>query len=227
MRLLEGVPAPVPAPHKPSRWLGAGAALTSLAAVGYAAHRGGRAADEQTARMQDMNNAREHNLAAPMPSMTVKQSSDGRHDDFARRKLAAQGGVVAGPPMFYPTARSQAEGAMANALVDFGVRKPLDELGSIMKKKLYTEPKRRRVFNYVMAQDPELKAEMEKNPHIIGDSYRSLKEFAPTLTEDPNAVRSFLHQARATGGNIDYATFNMLADIEKKVRNARGQGVGQ
>lgn len=208
------------------RQIGIGAtALTGLAALGYAHHRGSRAADEQTARMQDMNNAREHNLAAPMPSMSVKQSSD-RHEAFARRKLAAGPPAVAGVPMFYPNARQQAEGAMANALVDFGVRKPLDELGSIMKKKLYTEPKRRRVFNYVMAQDPELKAEMEKNPHIIGDSYRSLKEFAPTLTEDPNAVRSFLHQARATGGNIDYATFNMLADIEKKVRNARGQGVG-
>lgn len=216
-----GAPAPpvtnLPVTHA-MRWL----VPAALAGTGlYALTRGSQAADEQEARMMDLSNGRRQDMASTFPSLAVKQS----HDEFTQQKLAASGnGVPLQAPQYpMPTYHNAAANALANTAVDFGVKQPLSALQSIIKKKLYTEPRQRRVLSEVLAQDPELAQHQAEHPELMDRTYRTLKSFGPSLAMDHNAVRNFLQNSMAVNGNIDYNTIGTLADTEKKIRAARGE----
>lgn len=199
------------------RWLvPATLAATALAAVA----RGGKVQDEQEARMLDLSNARQHDMTAALPSMTVKQS----HDEFCRRKLADIGD---GQPLQFtqaaPKFQDVATATLANAIADIGIKKPFGALQSVLRKKLYTEPKQRRVFQQVMDMDPELARVYGENPQMIERLHKSLKSYAPSLAMDPLLTQNFLNQSATVGGQLDYATVKTLADIEKTVRQSRGE----
>ena len=178
-------PAPaMPSPQGGGRWLLPGVALAGSAL--YALYRGGTARDEQEARMLDLANAREHDLSAPLPSMTVKES----HEAFAQRKLASLGdgqGLVFTPAT--PKFQDVTTNALALAVADIGIKQPVNALTGIVKKKLYTEPKQRRVFDTVLTSDPELARSRGENPEAFQRTYNTLKTFAPSLALDPNAVK--------------------------------------
>ncbi len=42
-----------------------------------------------------------------------------------------------------------------------------------------------------------------------------MKRFAPTLSSDPNAVRSFLREAATSGAGVNYNTIKLLAEAER------------
>lgn len=199
------------------KWLVPGAlAATAIAAIA----RGAKVQDEQEARMLDLSNARQHDMTAALPKMTVKQS----HEEFARRKLAALGDgqplqFAAAAPKFQDVATS----ALANAVADIGIKRPFNALQSVLKKKLYTEPKQRRVFEQVLGMDPELARLHRENPEMIARLHSSLKSYAPSLAMDPLITQNFLNQSATIGGQLDFATAKSLAEIERTVRQARGE----
>lgn len=49
------------------------------------------------------------------------------------------------------------------------------------------------------------------------EAYHSMTRFAPTLSTDKNAVRSFLRQAVMSGAGPDYMSIKLLADAERAV----------
>ena len=133
-------------PNRLARW----ALPAALAAgAGYALHRAGRVQDEQEARMTDITNARQHDMGATLPLMSVKNA----HDEFYQRKLAGagQGGGGFGYSPVAPRVYDAGAGALANVFADVWVKQPLNSLIGLVKKKLYTEPKQRRVFDELNA----------------------------------------------------------------------------
>lgn len=170
--------------------------------------------------MTDMNNARQHDMTATLPLMSVKNA----HDDFYRRKSAAISpfrGIDYAPVS--PRIHDAGAQALALALADVGVRQPFNELTGLIKKKLYTEPKQRRVFNEVIQSDPDLARAFQERPHVINDTYDTLKFVGPNLSTNRNAVRNFLRNGMMVDGNIDYSTIKTLAETEKTLRQARGE----
>jgi hypothetical protein len=62
---------------------------------------------------------------------------------------------------------------------------------------------------------------------LLRDSYGTMERFAPTLSLDINAVRSFLREAVLGGSGVNYATIKNLVDTEKSIAEAKpryGQG---
>lgn len=49
------------------------------------------------------------------------------------------------------------------------------------------------------------------------DAYHTMARFAPTLSTDKNAVRSFLRQAVMSGSGPDYMSIKLIADSERSV----------
>jgi len=216
-------PAPGATPPATGAGLARWAVPAALAAgTAYVLHRAGRVQDEQEARMSDITNARQHDMAATLPLMTVKNA----HDEFYRRKLAA-----AGPAGFRsldyspvsPRVYDSGTTELARVLADVGVKQPLNSLVSLIKTKLYTEPKQRRVFDEVIKSDPDLERTLRERPHVINDTYDTLKFVGPNLSTNRNAVRNFLRNGMMVDGNIDYSTIKTLAETEKTLRQARGE----
>lgn len=66
----------------------------------------------------------------------------------------------------------------------------------------------------LMADDPIL---AEADEAKLMEAYHTMVRFAPVLSTDKNAVRSFLRQAVMTGAGPDYAAIKLLADSERAV----------
>jgi hypothetical protein len=56
---------------------------------------------------------------------------------------------------------------------------------------------------------------------LLMESYHTMQRFAPTLSTDKNAVRSFLRQAVMSGSGPDFMTIKHLADSERAVTGPR------
>jgi hypothetical protein len=119
---------------------------------------------------------------------------------------------------------SSITGAIASSLV----KRPMDKFFGILEKKLYTQPKQRNVLMQAIQSDPILAQEMQTNPTVLEESYKTIKKFAPSLTEDVATLRQFLRQAVTTGGVIDPMTIKLLAETEVHIKRSRGQigGIG-
>jgi len=52
---------------------------------------------------------------------------------------------------------------------------------------------------------------------VLMEAYHTMSRFAPVLSTDKNAVRSFLRQAVMSGNGADYSTIKHLADSERAV----------
>lgn len=216
-------PSAAPSVNGNSNNLARWAAPAALAlGTGYALHRAGKVQNEQEARMTDISNSRQHDMTATLPSMAVKNA----HDEFCQRKLASANSPHFGGPTYSPVSPRVYDAGtneLARVLADVGVKQPLNSLIGIVKKKLYTEPKQRRVFDEVIKSDPDLERTLKEQPHIINDTYDTLKFVGPNLSTNRNAVRNFLRNGVAVGGNIDYSTIKTLAETEKTLRQARGE----
>lgn len=65
------------------------------------------------------------------------------------------------------------------------------------------------------------------DPETLSNAYHTMSNFAPTLSTDENAVRSFLREAVMAGSGPDYATIANLAKAESSIRDTRKFGSAQ
>lgn len=72
------------------------------------------------------------------------------------------------------------------------------------------------ILKALKLEDPILAEQPDK---VLMEAYHTMVRFAPTLSTDKNAVRSFLRQAVMSGSGPDYATIKLLADSENAVTN--------
>lgn len=77
---------------------------------------------------------------------------------------------------------------------------------------------RKAVLDQLKKEDPILAQADDK---ALMEAYHTMARFAPQLSTDKNAVRSFLRQAMMSGAGPDYMSIKLLADAERSVT---GQG---
>ena len=92
------------------------------------------------------------------------------------------------------------------------------------------DPKRKALVASILRSDPVLSDAVQRHPdskRMVEEAYATMARFAPTLSKDPNAVRSFLREAVLGGAGVNYATIKNLVDTEKSIAEAKpryGQG---
>lgn len=79
------------------------------------------------------------------------------------------------------------------------------------------EAARRAILGDLKQNDTVLSAADDK---VLMGAYHTMSRFAPVLSTDSNAVRSFLRQAVMSGSGPDYMSIRLLADAEHSVTNA-------
>lgn len=73
---------------------------------------------------------------------------------------------------------------------------------------------RKAILQQLKMEDPVLSNADDK---VLMEAFHTMSRFAPVLSTDKNAVRSFLRQAVMSGNGADYATIKLLADSERAV----------
>jgi hypothetical protein len=76
------------------------------------------------------------------------------------------------------------------------------------------ESARTAILQQLRREDPVLH---DANDKDLMEAYHTMTRFAPTLSTDKNAVRSFLRQAAMSGTGLDFMTIKLLADSERAV----------
>jgi hypothetical protein len=174
--------------------------------------RGLQNSGEQKARGQDYMRNMQHNMMAPMPSMTVTAS----YEKFASEKLALE------PPIVYGTNAAVAK-SLADALGRKLIEAPIDALHESVKKRYYDEPTWRKNYSQVVKEDPLLSETHKQSPEVLANAFETIKRFSPSLAKDRLATRSLLRHVTMTGGEMDFATMKMLAETEKFHRESKGR----
>lgn len=78
------------------------------------------------------------------------------------------------------------------------------------------EAARHAILGDLKQNDAVLSAADDK---VLMGAYHTMSRFAPVLSTDSNAVRSFLRQAVMSGSGPDYMSIRLLADAERSVTN--------
>lgn len=112
-------------------------------------------------------------------------------------------------------------GGLGTGLTDmaFGGAKML---GGAVLDSTVTAPRREKIFYEAMRTDTVLRDALRSNPDVLKqlkEAFSTLVRFAPSLSLDINAVRSYLREAIISGGGINYATIKQLADTEKVIQD--------
>lgn len=95
-------------------------------------------------------------------------------------------------------------------------------LGGSVLDSTVTAPKRQKVFYEAIKTDVVLRDSLRSNPAVLTqmkEAFATMVRFAPSLSLDINAVRSYLREAVISGGGINYATIKQLADTEKVIHD--------
>jgi len=88
-----------------------------------------------------------------------------------------------------------------------------------MQDSLSLSPVRSALFETLKAEDPDL-AGADNN--TLMEAYHTMSRFAPTLSTDKNAVKSFLRTvATSPEGGTDFNTIKLLAEAENAIRGPR------
>lgn len=82
------------------------------------------------------------------------------------------------------------------------------------KKNLVDNPKRAEIFNHLVKTD-DIIGNADKQ--TLMEAYDSMYKFAPTLSTNISAARSFLREAAQHDGGIDYMTIKGLGQAERAV----------
>ena len=94
-----------------------------------------------------------------------------------------------------------------------------------MRNNLVDEPRRRKLLEQLFSADPVIKDALSRHPDsraMLLEAYGTMVRFAPTLSRDINAARSFLREAVLGGAGVNYATIKNLVDTEKSITGNRG-----
>lgn len=73
---------------------------------------------------------------------------------------------------------------------------------------------RKAILEQLKHEDPIL---ADADDKVLMEAFHTMCRFAPVLSTDKNAVRSFLRQAVMSGNGADYVTIKLLADAERAV----------
>jgi len=77
---------------------------------------------------------------------------------------------------------------------------------------------REAILAQLRREDPVL---ADADDKVLMEAYHTMQRFAPVLSTDKNAVRSFLRQAVMSGSGPDYASIKLLADTERAITGDR------
>jgi len=77
---------------------------------------------------------------------------------------------------------------------------------------------REAILTQLRREDPVIAVADDK---VLMEAYHTMQRFAPTLSTDKNAVRSFLRQAATSGNGLDYMSIKLLADTERAITGDR------
>jgi hypothetical protein len=102
----------------------------------------------------------------------------------------------------------------ANELI--GLTKDMMTKGyETMKDSLSLSPARSAIFDSLRSEDPDLAA---TDKGTLMEAYHTMSRFAPTLSTDKNAVKSFLRTvATSPEGGTDFNTIKLLAEAENAI----------
>jgi hypothetical protein len=122
-----------------------------------------------------------------------------------------------------------AGGAFASALGSetakglIGLTKDMASKGlDSMKDRLGASPVRRSIFNALKNEDMTL---AQADNKTLLEAYHTMAKVAPALSQDKNAVRSFLTTAATAGmGGLDFQTIKGIAEAEAAVNYAKNPG---
>jgi hypothetical protein len=95
---------------------------------------------------------------------------------------------------------------------------------------LSSDPKRNSLVASILKSDPVLSDAIKRHPEskrMVEESYATMVRFAPTLSMDTNAVRSFIREAVLGGSGVNYATIKNLVDTERSISDAKPQYGGK
>lgn len=120
------------------------------------------------------------------------------------------------PPGVFQTMQSTAVESLGKSVGEAGAglvrdiaSKALSLVGGIGDQSARTA-----IIQALKAEDPIL---AEADDKALMEAYHTMVRFAPMLSTDKNAVRSFLRQAVMSGSGPDYASIKLLADSEHAV----------
>jgi hypothetical protein len=95
---------------------------------------------------------------------------------------------------------------------------------SNMGNTLFKEPKRKALLDSLFKSDPVIKDALARHPDsqtMLLEAYGTMVKFAPHLSLDINATRSFLREAVLGGSGVNYATIKNLVDTEKSISESK------
>ena len=161
----------------------------------------------------------------------------GSLDEFLEKKAELYSmtkEAVAARPFSLGTSIGEGVGkGLGSALGGTAVGLLVQALGSgigALHDRFSSDPKRKALVESILRSDSVLSDAVERHPEakkMVVEAYGTMVRFAPTLSKDPNAVRSFLREAVLGGSGVNYATIKNLVDTEKSIAEAKpryGQG---
>lgn len=89
--------------------------------------------------------------------------------------------------------------------------KGLDSVNNAMG----ANPARRAIFDALKQEDPIIAQAQDKD---LIEAYHTMTKFAPKLSTDKNAVKSFLREAVVSGGGVGVQSVKLLAEAENAVQ---------
>lgn len=92
------------------------------------------------------------------------------------------------------------------------------------KRVMLDDPRRKALLEQIIRTDSVLRDALERHPDtkpMLLEAYGTMVKFAPTLSMDINAVRSFLREAILSGAGVNYATIKNLVDTERSIADAK------
>jgi hypothetical protein len=106
---------------------------------------------------------------------------------------------------------------LAQGTLEFLADAMKDGLGAV-RNVLTTDRQRNQLLRTLLQNDVVLSDAIARSPHsisVIQDAYQTMCRFAPSLSLDVNAVRSFLREAVVGGSGVNYATIKNLIETER------------
>lgn len=176
----------------------------------------------------------EDELVNAHPTRVIQASLN----DFLEKKaeLYSMTKTAAGGPHPFSPGNAMIEGLGKGVGSAFGgtvvgaIAQLLGSGGAALMNRFSDEPKRKALVESLLRTDPVLSDAVKRHPDSLGhimESYKTMTRFAPALSMDPNAVRSFLRESVLGGAGVNYATIKNLVDTERSIADAKPQYGGR
>lgn len=143
------------------------------------------------------------------PEMIIMASLD----EFLESKEA----LFAKTASFFDNVSAGAGKALGAAGIALGTGAGL--MGMQHAQDWYRKNQREKLIKELIREDPVIAQAEQQTPGVVMNAYLTMQRFAPTLSTDKNAVRSYLREAVMMGDNgVNYATIKNIAEAEKSVK---------